>query len=134
MSGGQNDDVGAEYLETQQALGQIRCENRPMLFTFMPFSCFRQLPSAPVCFRQLPPSSVGVRFRSAPACLGDGNMSAGLDDVGRAYLKTQQALGEIFGENRPILGLFRPIFRFRQLPSASVSFRHLPEPPVVFRV
>ena len=71
---------------------------------------------------------------SAPARLNDGIMSAAQDDIGGSYLKTQQAQGEICGENRPILGLFRPIFRFRQLPSASVSFRHLPEPPVVFRV
>ena len=52
----------------------------------------------------------------------------GLDDVVGAYLKTQQALGEIFFRNRPIQGLFPPIFCFRQLPSASVRRRHLLEP------
>ena len=41
-------------------------------------------------------------------------------------MKTQQALGEIFVQNRPIQGLFLPIFCFRQLPSASVSFRRGP--------
>ena len=112
------DDVGGAYLKTQQALGEICVQNRPIQGLFLPIFCFRQLPS----------SSVVVRFRSVPTCLAPGNISVGLDDVGRAYLKTQQALGEICVQNRPIQGMFLPIFCFRQLPSASVRRRHLLEP------
>ena len=48
------------------------------------------------------------------------------DDVGRAYLETQQAMGQIFGENRPNLVPFLPFsafVSFRLRPSASVSGR-----------
>ena len=69
----------------------------------------------------LPSASVSFRHRPSASVSGDGDMSAGLDDVGRAYLETQQAMGGICGENRPILGMFRPIFRFRLPPSASAS-------------
>ena len=56
------------------------------------------------------------------------------DDVGRAYLETQQALGQICGENRPTLVLFMPFFFCRQLPPSSVSFRRLPSASVSGRV
>ena len=118
MSGGHDDNVGRAYLETQQALGQICDENRPILALYPPFP-------ASVSFRLLPPSCVGIRFGSLLARVSDGNMSGCHDDyVGRAYLGTQQAMGQICGENRPILVAFLPFSCFRQLPSASaVSFR-----------
>ena len=47
-------------------------------------------------------------------------------DCDRAYLQTQQALGQIFGKNRPTLVMFMPCRCFRQLPPDSVRFRHLP--------
>ena len=90
--------------------------NRPILVPLLSFP----LPSASVCFRHLPSASVSVRFWSA--CLIVTWMSHDAD-IGRSYLETQHALGQIFGEHRPILVLFITFLRFRPLPSASVSFR-----------
>ena len=90
------------------------------------------LPPTSVCFRQHPPSSGGVRFGSLLARVSDGwkHGWGQADDIGRAYLETQHAMGQICGENRPILVLLIPFFCFRQLPSASVCFRHLPSASV----
>ena len=88
------------------------------------------IPSASVCVRQLPPSSDGVRFGPHLVRVGDGNMSGGhVDDVGRAYLGTQHAMGQICGENRPTLVLFLPFpdsISFHLLPSDSAIFRQHP--------
>ena len=51
-----------------------------------------------------PPSSVSFRFRSLLVLASVGDMLACVgDDVGRSYLETQQAMGQICGENIPIL-------------------------------
>ena len=57
-------------------------------------------------------------------------MSGGQDgDVGRAYLETQHAMGQIRGRKLPILVLLTPS---PPLPSASASFRLLPPAPAIF--
>ena len=73
ISGGQDDDVGRAYLDTQQAMAQIRGKNRPILVLLLPFFCIRQLPSDSVSFRRHPSASVAGRFRSVclmTTCLG----------------------------------------------------------------
>ena len=88
---GQDGDMGRAYLETQQAMGQICGENRPILVPFLPFS-------ASVGIRQLPLSPVGFHFGPHLGSVDDGNMSGRQDgDVGGAYLETQQGLSQIFG-------------------------------------
>ena len=74
MSGGQGDDVGGAYLETQQAMGQICCENRPILVLFLPFS-------ASVCFRLLPPASASFRFGSHLVRVSDGNVDGAMEKL-----------------------------------------------------
>ena len=124
MSGGHDAYVGGSYLATRQATGRICGEIRPTLVLFLSFS-------SAVGFRLLPPSSVGIRFGSHLVRVCDGNMSGGHDDaVGRAYLETQHAMGQICGENRPILVLLMSFFRFRHLPPAFVCFRNLPSASV----
>ena len=49
-------------------------------------------------------------------------------------METQQALGQICGENRPNLVMFLSFARFRLLPSASVSFRYLPSATISARI
>ena len=125
MSGGQDDDVGTSYLETQQAMGRIFGENLPILVLLTPFSSsasIRQLPSASAICRRLP-----FRVASGPCVLRQHGW--GQDDVGREYLETQHAMGQIFGENRPILELLMPFsasVSIRLLPSASTICRRLP--------
>ena len=70
----------------------------------------------------MPPSSVGVRFRSVPFSVDVGNMSERQGDVGRAYLETQQAIGQICDENRPTLVLIIPFSCFLQLLLSPVRF------------
>ena len=43
-------------------------------------------------------------------------------------------MGQIFGENRPILVPLMPLFCIRHLPTASVSFRYLPTDSVSGRI
>ena len=93
--------VGRAYLETQQATGQIRGENRPTL------APVRHFPD-PVRFRLLPPSPIGIRFAPYLVRVDDGKISGGHGDVGGSYLETQQVMGRICGANRPILVLFLP--------------------------
>ena len=114
---GQGEAVGRAYLDTQHAMGRICGENRPILVPLMRFVCFRQLPLSPVSFR----------FGPHLVRVADGDMSGGQgDDAGGAYLETQHALGQICGENRPIVVLFPPFSCFRQLPSASAICRRIP--------
>ena len=99
---------------------QIRGANRPTPVKFLPFPCFRLLPTSPGSFR----------FGSHLVFVVDGNMSGDHDDdVGGAYLETQQVMSQICGENRPNLMLFLPFFAFvsfRLLLSASAIFRRRP--------
>ena len=67
ISGRQDGDIGMAYLETQQGIGQIFGENRPILVLFRPFS-------ASVSVRLLPPSADGVRFGSPLVRVSDSNM------------------------------------------------------------
>ena len=79
-------------------------ENRPILLLIMPFS-------DSVSFRQLPPAPVSRRFGPLLVRLADGYMAGGQEgDVGRSYLETQQAMGQICGKNILILVLLRPFF------------------------
>ena len=89
---GQDGDVGRSYLETQHATGQMFGENRPILLLLMQFS-------ASVSFRQLPLSPASFRFGPRLVRVAYGRMAGGqADDVGRAYLETQQAMGQICGK------------------------------------
>ena len=96
-------------------------KSMPIRMMFMPFPIFRLLPSA----------SASCRFGSILSLASVGDMSAFRgDDVGGSYLETQHAIGQICGKNIPILMLLRQFCIFRQLPPASVSFRHLPSDAV----
>ena len=113
MSGGHYGDFGRAYLETQHATGQICGKNRPILVRINPFS-----------------ASASCRCGSRLARVDDGNMTGGQgDDVGSAYIETQQAMGRICGKNRPTLVQLMPFSgsaRFRLPPPASTGFRQLP--------
>ena len=80
-------------------------------------------PSASVCFRQIPPSSVSFSAGPPLALASVSDMSVCLDDdVGGAFLATQQGVGQISGKRR-IPGALMPFFFFRLPPSASAIFR-----------
>ena len=60
-------------METQQGMGQICIENRPILLMFLSYFFFRQLPSDSVSFRYLPSASISGRIWSVwlmATCLG----------------------------------------------------------------
>ena len=82
VSGGQDDDVGRSYLETQHAHGPIFGENRPILAMLMPFL----LLSASVCIRQLPPSAVGFRHVSLLIRVSGGNVDGARMMISREHI------------------------------------------------
>ena len=87
--------VARSHVETQLAMCRICGKNRPILVLFIPYSDsvrFRLL-------RLLPPSPVSRRFGPLLVRLAGGYMDGGqVDDVGRSYLETPQALGQICGK------------------------------------
>ena len=108
MFGGQDVDVGRAYLGTQQAMGQICGENRPILWMFLPFFCFLQLPSASAIFRQLP-------FRVASGPCGRWQHVWGPWSSCRGIIsRYPTGRGPNLWGNRPILMLFRPFPCFRR--------------------
>ena len=94
-------------------------------------SCFRRLPSASVSFRYLPSASISGRIwavRSMETFLGDRMMMSGIisgnPTVHGANLRIKSP------DSRDAC----VIFCFRQLPSSSVFFRHLPSASIPGRI
>ena len=78
----------------------------------------------PVSSRQFPPSSISFRYGSPLAIASVGEISVWMgDDVGGAFLETQQPTGRNSGGSRPILRLPSPFFFLRQHPPPSAIFR-----------